>query len=293
MHYKVTHTTTYSYSEAASICHNEVHLIPRDTPRQSCLSHRLVIRPNPASLNKLVDYFGNHATLFCIQQEHRKLTVTTISHVEVRPPVLPHLDSTPAWETVRDAAFEDRSPAGLDTVQYAYESPLVRTSTALTAYALESFLEGRPLLEAVADLTKRIHAEFRYDPVATTVSTPLEDVLRVRKGVCQDFAHLEIGCLRSLGLPARYVSGYIRTRPPPGKPRLVGADASHAWISVHCPGLGWVDFDPTNNSIPTEEHVTVAWGRDYADVCPVKGVVLGGGQHALVVSVDVEPADAV
>jgi transglutaminase-like putative cysteine protease len=292
MHFKITHTTTYSYSEPASICHNEVHLVPRETPRQRCPNHRLIVRPTPATQRQLTDWFGNKATLFSIQQEHRKLIVTATSHVQIQPTAWPDLESTPAWEEVCAGLETDRSPAGLDILQYVYESPLIRETPELADYARESFPPGRPLLAAVADLNRRVHTDFVYDPVATTVSTPLEEVLQVRKGVCQDFAHLQVGCLRSLGLPARYVSGYIRTHPPPGKPRLVGADASHACAAVHCPGLGWVDFDPTNNSMPSAEHITLAWGRDYGDICPVKGVVLGGGQHGLTVSVDVEPLAA-
>ncbi len=179
----------------------------------------------------------------------------------------------------------------LDVWQYLYDSDHVTTSADLAEFARRSFTPGRPWLAATLDLMLRIHREFVYDPAATSISTRLESVLALRRGVCQDFAHLQIGCLRSLGLPARYVSGYLLTTPPPGKPRLVGADASHAWISAWCPGVGWVDFDPTNNLVPTLGHITVGWGRDYGDVCPIKGVFIGGGEHAMKVSVDVQPID--
>jgi transglutaminase-like putative cysteine protease len=185
----------------------------------------------------------------------------------------------------------DRSPAGLAAYQYAFDSPCVRNSPELADFALPSFTPGRPILAAAADLTRRIHTEFRYDPTATSVNTPPSEVLKTRRGVCQDFAHLAIGCLRSLGLPARYVSGYLLTTPPPGKPRLVGADASHAWFSVYTPDCDWVDYDPTNNIRPSDQHVTLAWGRDYSDVCPIKGVFFGGGQQVVQVSVDVTPLE--
>ncbi len=291
MHYKITHTTTYSYSEAVSICHNEVHLTPREMPRQKCLVHRLTIRPNPAVSDQQADYFGNQVTFFTIQQTHRKLVISALSRVEVLPTATPDPLATPAWEVVTQGLKKDLSPSGLDVFQYSHASPQIPVSSVLADYARQSFTPGRPILSALLDLNARIHRDFKYDPTATTVSTPLLEVFRLRRGVCQDFAHLGIGCLRSLGLPARYVSGYLRTNPPPGKARLVGADASHAWLSAYMPGVGWIDIDPTNNSIPQTDHLTLAWGRDYGDVCPVQGVVLGGGNHSMHVAVDVEPLD--
>jgi transglutaminase-like putative cysteine protease len=183
----------------------------------------------------------------------------------------------------------DLSPEGLDAYQFVFESTRVRPGAEFAAYAAESFLPERPLTEALLDLTRRIHQDFRFDSKATTVRTTPEEVLRLGRGVCQDFAHLQISCLRSLGLPARYVSGYLRTYPPPGRERLVGADVSHAWLSVYCPGAGWLDVDPTNNLIPSQSHVTLSWGRDYADVSPVRGVILGGRDHTIEVGVDMEP----
>ena len=287
MNYKITHSTTYSYSESVPICHNEVHLTPRESARQNCSYHRIAIRPHPLATDRRLDYFGNQVTFFTIEEGHHRLSVTARSKVQVHPLDLPPAESSPAWETVRDRLPGDLSPAGLETYQFAFKSPRVPISADLERYAVPSFPAKRPLIEALLDLTDRIHSDFEYDPTATTVTTPIDEVLRKRKGVCQDFAHLQIACVRSLGLAARYVSGYLLTAPPPGKERLIGADASHAWLSVFCPEIGWVDFDPTNNSISGTEHITLAWGRDYSDVCPIKGVFVGGGRHDVSVSVDV------
>lgn len=289
MRYKVTHTTTYSYSDSVPVCHNEVHLTPRDLSYQTCAYNRLLIKPVPATLDRRVDYFGNHAMFFAVQESHAKLTVTAVSKVHVATLAPPEPRETPSWEAVRDQLHAPNTTRCLEACQFCYDSPHVKESAELADYASLSFTAGRPILEAALDLTERIHKEFAYDPPATTVSTPLENVLRWRRGVCQDFAHLGIGCLRSLGLSARYVSGYLLTTPPPGQPRLVGADASHAWLSVYLGERGWLDLDPTNNLIPSTNHITLAWGRDYSDVCPIKGVFIGGGQHAMNVWVDVLP----
>jgi transglutaminase-like putative cysteine protease len=192
---------------------------------------------------------------------------------------------------VRDVLHHERSAAVLEAVQYLYASPHIPCSTRLRRYAAPSFPPGQPLLTAVLDLTRRLYTDFVYDPQATSVSTPLHKVLRARRGVCQDFAHMQIGCLRALGLVARYVSGYLVTQPPPGQPRLVGTYASHAWVSVYCPGYGWLEVDPTNNLVPSNRHITIAVGRDYSDVSPIKGVLLGGGQHTMQVAVDVVPVN--
>ena len=194
-----------------------------------------------------------------------------------------------SWEKARDRLRNDRSADVIEATQFTLDSPMIKTDELLAEYAKGSFLPGRPLDEAVHDLMQRIYAEFKYDPEFSTIATPLTEVMKHRSGVCQDFAHLAIGCLRSRGLAARYVSGYIETAPPPGKERLIGADASHAWFSVFHPGFGWLDFDPTNNQLPTDRHITVAWGRDYADVTPLRGVAFGGGKHKLKVAVDVLP----
>lgn len=290
--YKITHTTTYTYGEPVLVCQNELRLTPRDSRLQMCRQHRLIIKPHPAVSGRRLDYFGNLLNYFSIEESHRRLAVTATSRVEIRPPDLPDPAQTIPWELMRDGLPRDLSRPGLEAIQFRVNSPGAAATPALRDYASASFPAGRPILEAALDLTGRIHREFKYDPTATTVSSPLHEVFQLRRGVCQDFAHVEIGCLRSLGLPARYVSGYLRTLPPPGRPRLVGADASHAWLSVYCGDAGWIDLDPTNNVLPTTDHITVAWGRDYHDVCPIKGVFVGGGQHMMSVSVDVMPAEA-
>lgn len=289
MIYKITHTTTYNYSETVPVCHNEVHLTPREHQHQACSYNRLLIRPHPVTSGKRVDYFGNPVSFFTVQEGHHKLVVTAMSKVRLSEAPICRPSITPPWEKIRGALPGFRHPQGLDAYQYVFESPHIGTSAELAAYAHASFTPGRPILEAAIDLNERIHRDFEYDPAATSVHTPLTEVMAHRRGVCQDFAHLAIGCLRSLGLAARYVSGYLRTVPPPGKPRLVGADASHAWLSVFCPESGWVDLDPTNNSVPSTDYITLAWGRDYSDVCPIKGVFVGGGNHGMSVSVDVVP----
>jgi transglutaminase-like putative cysteine protease len=289
MRYRIVHATNYYYSEAVPLCQNEVHLQPRPTRRQKCLRHRFDINPMPHRVEDCQDYFGNPIHFFTIAERHEQLSVTVRSEVELTPSEFSTSQPTAAWENVRETLKHDPAESLVDVRQFVFESPHVKIDARLTEYAARSFPAGRPWLEATMDLMARIHREFAYDPTATSVSTPLETVLELKRGVCQDFAHLQIGCLRALGLPARYVSGYLLTTPPPGQPKLVGADASHAWLSAWCPGLGWVDFDPTNNVVPAMGHVTSAWGRDYSDVCPIKGVFVGGGEHRMSVSVDVEP----
>ena len=291
MIYRVTHSTTYVYSQSVSLCHNLVHLTPRNTQRQSCIVTSLEVSPRPAVEASHFDFFGNAVHFLTIQEPHRRLTLTARHMVEVVPYTAPGLGETPPWEAVRVQLARPTDADNLEASQFAFDSASVRAWAALADYAAPSFPLGRPLFDAVLDLTRRIHAEFRYDPTATTIATPLSDVLASRRGVCQDFAHLQIGCLRSLGLASRYVSGYLLTRPPPGQARLVGADASHAWPSVYCPGRGWIDVDPTNNQVPSDRHVTLAWGRDYDDVSPIKGVILGGGEHTVTVGVDMAPAE--
>ena len=288
MRYRVRHTTTYGYSSTVSVCHNELHLCPRQRGHQSCSFHELLVYPEAALVSRSADYFGNPVTFFTLQEPHQALTMTANSVVEVQPVEAPQVDASAAWEDVRDSVRQDRGSEGLEAYQFVFDSPYVETSTELVAYATRSFTPRRPLLAAVRELTERIHTEFTYDPGATAVNTPLNDVMRHRRGVCQDFAHLQIGCLRALGLAVRYVSGYLVTQPS-GYSRLIGAEASHAWLSVYCPGHGWVDVDPTNNLWPSDGHVTVAVGRDYGDVCPIKGVFLGGGDHTMDVAVDVIP----
>jgi transglutaminase-like putative cysteine protease len=280
--YDVAHTTRYDYSETVSVSHHTARVSPRALPHQDCVHHELHVEPAPAVKRTHVDYFGNAMTFFVMEGAHKGLTVRAASRVVMRPKAVPAAASTPPWEAARD---HDALP--LDAIECLFDSMSIQTSEELAAYAWPSFLPGRPVLEAVRDLTHRIHDDFKFDPHATTVGTPLTEVFTLRSGVCQDFARLEIACLRSVGLAARYVSGYLETVPPPGAPRLAGADASHAWLGFYCPGIGWIDVDPTNDMLPSTTHVTVAWGRDYADVSPIRGVILGGGDHTLRVSVDV------
>jgi transglutaminase-like putative cysteine protease len=247
------------------------------------------IQPVPPATSVRDDYFGNKLTFFTLHEPHDCLIVEADSDLEVNAAPPADFSVSPPWETVRAAMTAGHTDETLSAWQFVFDSDRARSSPELAAYACESFPEGRPLLIAVLDLTRRIHQDFRFDKEATEVATPVSTFFEKRRGVCQDFAHLQIACMRSLGLPARYVSGYLRTMPPPGRPRLVGADASHAWCSAWCPVLGWVDFDPTNNCIPSDGHITVAWGRDYGDVSPVYGVLLGGARHKLRVEVDVVP----
>lgn len=289
MKYKVAHRTIYEYSDSVPLCQNEAHLTPRNSAGQTCRYHRLIIRPAPASVSRRMDYFGNLVHYFAIQEGHRRLMISAISKVEVHPRPLPNPTETPPWEEVRDQLAADTSAEGLEIFQFRFDSPMVAAADEYAEYAAPSFPPGRPILACFLDLTSRIHRDFTYDPTATTVLTPLNEVFALRRGVCQDLAHVEIACVRSLGLAARYVSGYLRTRPPEGMPPLVGADASHAWISVYCGSAGWIDADPTNDLLPSSEHIVVAWGRDYSDVSPINGLFIGGGQHAMSVGVTVMP----
>jgi transglutaminase-like putative cysteine protease len=291
MKVRVVHRTLYRYGDVVTTSHHEARLSPRDSEAQRTLQHEIVIDPAPEARRRRFDYFGNRAVHFSVSEPHRSLEVVARSIIELTPVRPPLLSNTMNWERVRDLLAFDRHRDSLDAYAMVFPSPLVPSIDGVFEYAQSSFSPGRPVLEAVRDLVARIHGEFTYDPRATEVSTPLADVLRQKRGVCQDFAHFGIACLRSHGLPGRYVSGYLLTRPPPGKPKLVGADASHAWFATFVPEHGWVDFDPTNNVIPDGEHVTAAYGRDFSDVTPIRGVILGGGAHQLSVAVDVDSVD--
>ena len=289
--YRVLHRTTYRYAEKVSASYGQMHLLPRSADGQTCQASRVVIDPTPDDLQERTDFFGNRAAFFAIHSEHTSLTVTTTSDVSVdRRDGLGLLGAQP-WEQVRDRTAAT-GENGWEPIDLLLDSPLVAASPALAAYAEPSFPTGRPVIEALLDLAQRIHADFDYKPGSTSVRTTVDEVLTARKGVCQDFAHLAIGCLRSLGLAARYVSGYLETKPPPGKERLQGADVSHAWAALWVPGGGWVDVDPTNQKFVNDRYVTTAWGRDYADIPPLKGVIFTKGlKHKLDVVVDVVPLD--
>lgn len=291
--YDLTHTTTYDYHSPVTVSHHLLRVSPRRLARQFRLEHTIETDPLAATISQRTDYFGNDVIFATIEGAHRRLTVTSRSRVAVGPAFTPEPSETPPWESVRGLCRSDPSTAVLEAIEFTFATPSVPLEPTFAAYAAASFTPRRSTRAAALELTSRIHADFQFDPTATTVSTPLLEVLEKRRGVCQDFAHFQIACLRSLGLPARYVSGYLETIPPPGKPRLVGADASHAWVSIFCPGIGWIDLDPTNNCTPSMRHITAAWGRDYSDVSPIRGVLLGSGEHTLSVAVDVVPQDTI
>lgn len=294
MRYRINHVTRYSYGSPISLCHSIAHLKPREGPFQRCRSSNVRVSPWPSVAREHRDLFGNRVSYFSIQQAHSMLEVTAISEVEVVSRELPNQGQSPSWEEVRDRLRIDSDPAGIGARAFTLPSPSVPLSRAATDYARGSFPPGRSLIDGARDLTHRIYTELDYDPTFTTVATPITHVLEHRRGVCQDFAHVAIAGLRGLGLAARYVSGYLETLPPPGQPKLRGADASHAWFAIFLPGQGWppdngwIDLDPTNDCFAGEQHITTAVGRDYRDVTPVRGVFYGGGEHQLTVAVDVD-----
>jgi transglutaminase-like putative cysteine protease len=292
MLYKIVHRTTYKYKYPVTVGTHVACLKPRAMAHQQPAKSELHIQPRPATRTDRVDFFGNLLCFFTIQEPHRELVVEARSEVKVEGKAAPADKAQLPWEEAAKLVSHDCNSEGLDAYQFGFESPRIRTRPEFADYALQSFTPGRPMPEALLDLTTRIHKDFRFDSKVTNVRTTPEEVFKKRRGVCQDFAHLQIACLRSLNLAARYVSGYLRTYPPAGKPRLVGADASHAWVSAYCPGIGWLDLDPTNNLVPSNGHVTLAWGRDYGDVSPLRGLILGGGSHMLKVGVDMEPLDS-
>jgi transglutaminase-like putative cysteine protease len=292
MLYRISHRTTYKYAYPVSVGDHVACLKPRSFPHNQLRLNTLEIRPTPTTFTERIDYFGNVLCFFTVQEPHRELVVEAMSEVVVNGSADLTAPSSLPWEESTRSLALDHSTEGLAAYQFQFESSRIRLRPEFAAYALQSFTPRRPMREALIDLTARIHRDFRFDARVTTVRTPTEEVFKKRRGVCQDFAHLQIACLRSINLAARYVSGYLRTYPPPGRPRLIGADASHAWVSAYCKGLGWIDVDPTNNVVPSDGHVTIAWGRDYGDVSPLRGLILGGGGHSLKVEVDMEPVDA-
>jgi transglutaminase-like putative cysteine protease len=288
--YRIQHTTTYHYASPVRVCHNLVMLSPRNDAYTKVLNHRLQIRPTSPTMRKREDYFGNVFYAFSIEESHRQLVIISTARVRVIERVIS--DDMMPWNFVREQVATQSDPRWLEACRFAYNSPRIQVAREFAEYATPSFNHGRDIVEASMELSSRIHRDFKYDVAATQVDTTTMEAFKLRRGVCQDFAHIQIACLRSLGICARYVSGYLRTLPPPGKERLIGADQSHAWVSVYC-GIekGWVDFDPTNNCLANVNHVPIAWGRDYSDVSPMRGVFLGGGEHRMDVSVDVCPVE--
>lgn len=292
MLYSVTHSTTYTYTDMVPLCHNLAILSPRNTPQQQCRQSGFDISPAPGILEEYNDFFGNKVCYFVIEQEHKKLTVTTRSVIESQPPKWEEkATSQQPWELVKErlsilSAGSERLEK--EVRQYTFATEVTEATPAIRGYAAQSFTPGRPLYDAALELMQRIYNDFTYTPGFTTISTPLSLVMQEKKGVCQDFAHLAIACLQAVGLAARYVSGYLETKPPPGQPKLAGSDASHAWFSLYIPGMGWVDFDPTNNQHPGDQYITIGWGRNYFDVIPLRGIIRSSNSHELTVAVDVE-----
>jgi len=293
MLYRVHHRSTYHYDDAVSLSHHAAYLRPIDRAAQTCQAHRLTVEPAPASIDETQDYFGNTVTTFAIAEPHRQLIVVAESEIDRRPDPDDAAIGTVAWETLAGILAAPAEAADLAAAEFSFASPIARADNraggdAIRRYAKKSFARGRPTHAAAHDLTRRIHRDFTFDATATTISTPPDEVLRLKRGVCQDFAHLTIACCRAFGLAARYVSGYLETRPPNGAERLVGADASHAWVSIYGGDGQWIELDPTNDQPAGQHHLTVAIGRDYGDVSPLSGVILGGGSHVVTVAVDVE-----
>lgn len=289
MNYRVVHTTRYHYAKPVVSSYNEAHLLPRSFAGQTLVSGSLSIDPPCSDYRDRQDFFGNTASYFSILTDHQTVTITASCELRLLPQrrQLSFTDDID-WQHGAQLLARAANADTLAAAQFCLDSPLLRAAPALRDYAQPSFWPGRALAQAVAELVGRIHAEFTYDPEATDITTPVLEVLEQRRGVCQDFAHVAIGCLRSLGLAARYVSGYLETLPPPGMQKLQGADASHAWLQVYLPGTGWQDWDPTNNLQPSGRHIITAWGRDYSDVPPLVGVIYGGGdRHEIAVEVDV------
>ncbi len=292
MIYRISHRTTYKYAYPVSVGNHVACLKPRTYAQNKLVYHDLLISPAPVTSTERADFFGNSLRFFTVQEPHQELVVESRSEVIRSGNAEWNRRVSLPWEESTRALAHDHTVEGLDAYQFQFESARIRFRPDFAAYALESFTPRRPMREALLELTSRIHRDFRFDAKVTTVRTTVEEVFKKRRGVCQDFAHVQIACLRSINVAARYVSGYLRTYPPPGRPRLIGADASHAWVSAYCVGAGWLDMDPTNDVAPTDGHVTLAWGRDYGDVSPLRGLILGGGSNVLKVEVDMEPIEA-
>lgn len=293
-HYQIFHDTCYHYDSPVSLAQQLAHLWPRECAWQRCTEQQLLISPEPTTRRDELDVFGNPLTRLAFERPHDELQVNARLTVEVLARPLADFSLSPAWEQTRKALTYSSQPLSaelLEACRYRFQSPYVHLKRSFVEFSESCFPPGKPLLLGVQALMQKIFSEFTFDAEATQVATPLVEVLERRRGVCQDFAHLMLACVRSRGLAARYISGYLLTQPPPGQPRLIGADASHAWVSVFCPVSGWVDFDPTNNVQPALEHITLAWGRDFSDVSPLRGVILGGGSHDPEVRVTVMPLE--
>jgi transglutaminase-like putative cysteine protease len=290
MRYAVHHTTTYQYTTSVSVCHNVVILNPRKSARLNCLTHRITVRPHPTFSATRPDAFGNSVFTFSIEENHHLLSISANSKVEVSEFHLPSLDQGLRLAEVRLALHTRTARDWFEAIAFIYDSPRITRSPIFSDYVEDLSSGDAPILQVLQSINTRIHQDFSYNKAATKVDTPTDVAFRGRAGVCQDFAHIAIACLRSIGIPARYVSGYLRTVPAPGKARMIGADQSHAWVSAWCgPELGWIDIDPTNHCFCSTNHIPIAWGRDYSDVVPIRGVYLGAGDPTLTVSVEVTP----
>ena len=289
MKYRISHITAYKCASRVSHCYNLAQMMPRTTLRQTCFNSKVEVSPKVSRESRREDFFGNNVFQFEIQNPHRELVITATSQVETRPQIVDtNLD---LGSTCAEALLKMRQSKSEDVLlarEFQLDSAMIASSNELRDFAQDLFTPDRSLLSAVSALTERIFTDFTYSPLSTTIATPIADVMKNRKGVCQDFAHLQIGCLRAMGYAAKYVSGYLETLPPPGEEKMVGVDATHAWLSVFSPGEGWVEFDPTNNCLAGEQHIITSWGRDFNDVTPLKGVIFGGGRNpGMTVSVDV------
>jgi transglutaminase-like putative cysteine protease len=285
--YEVTHTTRYAYSEKVSHCHNIGYLAPQSDAHQTCRNTTINVFPQPQVLTQHEDYFGNRFYYFSVEVPHNSLEVVGKTHVSTMPLSFSNWNDSPAWEGVVNKLSHAESEFDIRAREYALPSKFIPINDVFASFALESFTPGKPILAAAHEFSQRIYREFRYQQKATTILTPLTEVFQNRAGVCQDFAHLCISALRSIGLAAQYVSGYIETYPPAGKEKLRGSDASHAWFAIYAPDMGWYDFDPTNGKAMGEEYIVTARGRDFGDVSPLKGILFGGGKNQLKVEVDV------
>lgn len=289
MRYKVTHTTQYKYAARVTNCFNLANLIPKNTHRQKCINSRITVSPKPTHTSQRTDYFGNQSYHFEIQTAHSELVIKAESEIQVQESSADlRLDLGMNYGDALRFFKQNTSHEVIKAREFILDSPMIKVTEALADYARPSFTLSRPLYSCVTELTRRIYEDFQYTPGFTTIATPLSEVLEHKRGVCQDFAHLEVGCLRAMGIPAKYVSGYMETLPPPGQQKLVGADATHAWVAYFSPNEGWIEFDPTNDLRASNQHIVTAEGRDYYDVTPVKGVIFGGGKGPILsVSVDV------